>query len=294
MIEDIKQYNGKKITDYSFSWGNTDNGIEKAVSFLQENFILPEITLLYYGNEFCEYRIPSIDELKKAYFFAKKEDLEFVFVTPVVTDYGISIIEQCIESLCEITENPFIVINDLGVLELIKTKYPMCIVFLGRIMDKLSHDIRATKEEFYSYYGHEGIIYASTPSVGSDGFMNALGYKMIERCELDLPAIGINLPKYQRFSLYYPYCYLTTGRVCSMRAHSLEKKEKYLVDTQSCNKLCKSIQIEKRKSLNGYQFMNGQRKNNQYLFQRGNTVFYVLENLDVKEIQQFDRIILQV
>ena len=39
MIEDIKQYNGKKITDYSFSWGNTDNGIEKAVSFLQENFI---------------------------------------------------------------------------------------------------------------------------------------------------------------------------------------------------------------------------------------------------------------
>ena len=92
MIEDIKQYNGKKITDYSFSWGNTDNGIEKAVSFLQENFILPEITLLYYGNEFCEYRIPSIDELKKAYFFAKKEDLEFVFVTPVVTDYGISII----------------------------------------------------------------------------------------------------------------------------------------------------------------------------------------------------------
>lgn len=40
--------------------------------------------------------------------------------------------------------------------------------------------------------------------------------------------------------------------------------------------------------------MNGQRKNNQYLFQRGNTVFYVLENLDVKEIQQFDRIILQV
>ena len=58
------EYNGKKITDYSFSWGNTDNGIEKAVSFLQENFILPEITLLYYGNEFCEYRIPSIDELK--------------------------------------------------------------------------------------------------------------------------------------------------------------------------------------------------------------------------------------
>lgn len=82
MIEDIKQYNGKKITDYSFSWGNTDNGIEKAVSFLQENFILPEITLLYYGNEFCEYRIPSIDELKKAYFFAKKRRFRVCFCNP--------------------------------------------------------------------------------------------------------------------------------------------------------------------------------------------------------------------
>ena len=79
------------------------------------------------------------------------------------------------------------------------------------------------------------------------------------------------------------------------RALGKTGREKFLVGQTSCAGSCKALELELRKPINGYSFEHGVRKNNQYLFQKGNTIFYLYENPNIAEqIEQFDRIVLQL
>ncbi len=294
LLDEIEQYRGRQPERYCFEWGSTANGIHDAMLFLQEHFPFTEISALYLGNEFCEHRIPRRDQILSAYRICENDRLEFVLVTPPVTDAGINKLRACLDTVCSMQQNPAIVVNDLGVLYLISRHYPSCSIILGRILDKLSHDVRASYDEFTAYYGANGIQYARTAVVPEEQYTDALGQCRIKRLEFDLPAVGISLAKGKHYSLYYPYCYLTTGRLCMMRSLHLDAAEKFLIQQSQCAKPCHALQVEKRKPLNGYRFENGKRISEQYLFQRGNTVFYIPRDPSVQDIRQFDRIVLQV
>ncbi len=294
MIDETEQYCGKQLNRYCFEWGSTSNGIHDAMFFLQKHFSFTDISLLYFGNEFCEHRIPNRNQILSALKICETDHLEFVLVTPPVTDAGITKLQDCLDYICSIHPDPTIVVNDIGVLYLISQHYPSCRIILGRLLDKLSHDARASHEEFTAYYGTLGIQYARTAVVPEEHYINALGNGRIDRFEFDMPAVGISFTKSNRYSLYYPYCYLTTGRLCEMRSLGEKSDLNYLVPMSSCSQPCRTLSIEKRKPLNGYHFENGRRINEQYLFQRGNTLFYILRDPSVQDIQQFDRIVLQV
>ena len=55
-----------------------------------------------------------------------------------------------------------------------------------------------------------------------------------------------------------------------------------------CDQGCRNVQIEKHKPINGY----GNNVSDIFLFERGNTVFYVT-NTEF-DLNEFDRIIIQV
>jgi len=71
-----------------------------------------------FGSEFCEWKIPSISELKEAYTLIKSEGKEFTYVTPRVSDSGIKKLLRQLDFLDRKGETE-VVINDLGMLNLI-------------------------------------------------------------------------------------------------------------------------------------------------------------------------------
>ena len=296
LIDSLDMYKGTNVDSYLDGWGNENNGISHAFHRMKE-YIREEkkISVLYFGNEFCEYMLPNKTEIMKFMSLCISDNLKPVFVTSVVSDWGIKRIEDVLECLNKYDVDIEIIVNDVGVLELIQHHYTKFKITLGRIFDKTSHDSRASMQELEYYYGEEGLRFARTPGILSEETMEIFTRYNVERYEFDLPKIGLNLPPKGKFSLYWPYHYLTTGRVCSLRASRLCNREKFLVGNNVCSRPCRYIQIEKRKPLNGFGYSNEKKMNDMFLFQKGNTVFYLYEEDDFeKNAKQFDRIVLQV
>ena len=291
LIDDLNFFNGNLIENYQWQWGTESNGISQSIILLKEFVPNKAISYLYYGNEFCEYRIPSISDLKSFFTICISNDLNPVLVTPPVSDLGLEKIKHLIDYVIEYNIKISIVINDLGAMELINETNSDIKIIIGRVLDKISHDSRASISDFQKYYGLNGMKYAQTPGIISNYSREVLERYNVERWEFDMPKIGITLPSEINASLYYPYTYLTTGRVCSIRASQLQGRNMYLVGTSNCNQKCASIQIQKRKPL--YDADSDTQES--FLFQKGNTLFYLnngigIENYDIL----FDRIILQI
>lgn len=295
LIENEKEYLGKQLSAYHLSWGSGINELAGADCYLKR-IGDKRLSYLYYGNEFCEYLLPEPKQLHAIRELCDKEELTLVFVTPVVTDYGIKKLERLLNYIDSRNLLSDIVVNDVGVLMLIHQRYPDLNCIAGRVFDKTSHDSRVTYSEIVEYYGDKGIQYAKTPSVLSGQSLAVFQKFGVSRFEFDLPKIGLNIPENIDCSLYWPYSYLTTGRVCFFRTID-QTRQKHLVGSHGCKQLCRKYWIEKRKPINGLVTDRGWRVKELFLFQRGNTVFYV-NNMDNKtlfssQLEQFDRLIVQ-
>lgn len=294
LIDDYSDYKGRNVGNYDLRWGSPNNGLNNMMRFYSkyENHFFET---LYYGNEFCEYRLPSINQISSVIELCKKDGLKLAIVTPVVTDYGIHRIEQILNYLEDNKIDHEIVVNDIGVLELIRERNMTCKVVLGRVFDKLSHDSRASIDDLYLYYGNKGLEFAKTPGVVSNSSRELFEKYGISRYEFDSPKVGLKIPSGINSSLYWPYNYLTTGRVCLLKSLTLSDNKKFLVGDSKCECLCKTYRIEKRKPVNGYAIENGERITDVYLFQKGNTVFYLNDNRITDQcIDQFNRLVIQV
>lgn len=289
-LNDLSKYKGKNIRMYRQSIGNyVENGLQSINYLLREHelFENQEFKYLYFGNEFCEYRIPKSNQVKNFLEICEKEELIPVFVTPVVTDFGLERIDDCLKYLNSYNGKLSIVVNDYGVMELLKRDNIKFEIIAGRILDKLSHESRASYEDLYKYYDKEGLKYAMTPGILSKSHRKVLDKYNVVRYEFDFPKIGIVTSTKTRLSLYWPYSYETTGRVCLFRSFDKVGNKKFLVGSH-CKINCKNVIVERVTTSN---------KTNAkyYLFQVGNTMFYLNETIDLNQISTiFDRLIIQV
>lgn len=289
LIEDEKEYKGAQICNYTFEWGSNNNGIKKSYEML-DKYKNCSIDYLYFGCEFCEYKIPTIDEFSRIIKLCIRDELKLVMVTPVVTDLGLNRTSDLIKFIIENDVDADIVVNDVGVLQLIKNSLFRGKVILGRIFDKTSHDSRSTEEGFDKYYGDNGKKIAMSPGVISESALSVYRKFGVDRFEFDLPKIGIYLPDNFNFSLYFPYNYLTTGRVCMLRSVYCDGRDKFLVGNSQCAKACMKYNIEKRKPINGGGFGDASEL---FLFQKGNTIFYVDEGISIPQ-DKINRLIIQL
>jgi len=77
-------------------------------------------TDIRFGSEFCEYAIPSLDEIAEAYERIRIKKKGFKYITPRVSNSGIEKLRKHLNYLDE-KEGINIVFNDLGTLNLLKS-----------------------------------------------------------------------------------------------------------------------------------------------------------------------------
>lgn len=194
--------------------------MEKAV-FISKTTHLAKATKeyerLYFGNEFCQNLIPGEQELGAALGAARKNGQKFTLVTPYVTDEGLERLKPLLDTLSEQKENVEAVVNDWGVLRLINKKHRTIEPVLGRLLNKMKRGPRILKimdkipKSALSYFQKSNITVAEYRK-----FLNKQG---IKRLEFDNLLQGIDLDlNYKdspmRGSLYMPYAYVTTTRLC--------------------------------------------------------------------------------
>jgi len=273
----------------------------------QLKYVTSRFSRLYFGIEFCERLIPSLDDLKKMLCYIQRKGLNISLVSPYVTNIGLGRLKTLFEFLKSEKINCEVIINDWGVLNLINRKYPNLTPVLGRLLTKQKRCprlIRLLKRQLMprlivdsknpdqrhifipkilpldldSYY--KGSDTSSVPVIH-----NFLIGQRIKRIELDNTAQGLllELPRDKiSASIYLPYVYISTTFFCPTAGCDLKKA--FLLKIKSCKKQCQK-----------YVFKLRHRTMPKIIYLKGNTQFYKNARLRIGEFAKIgiDRIVYQ-
>ena len=224
--------------------------LEHLQTYLSEGM---EFSRLYFGQEFCEYLIPTLDELKKAYYFSMQLGWNFTYVTGYLTDKGIEKTKENLEFLARENRGIEVVVNDWGMLSIVNREFPQLQPVLGRMLIKQKRlarfangrppinmrGIDVSVDEIAQ--NQKEALKDLNLSIGS--YRKELKSLGIRRVELDIVPQGVNLnPRAWGFSFscYYPWTYLTCGRNCSTAAVNDPVRE-YVVVDEPCSKPCRTL-----------------------------------------------------
>lgn len=173
---------------------------------------------LYFGAEFCQWRMPSAQATVGAYARAREAGLGFTLMTPWVTDKGLSTLRRVLDGLLAASggdESVEVVVNDFGVLGMLAGSYPRFEPVVGRLLARqkrcpripgIMGNLPEAGRELYMHAGVEDAV--------SSKFLRGFG---IKRVELDNPLQGMDVKlKSVRLhgSIYTPYAYVTVTRHC--------------------------------------------------------------------------------
>ncbi len=229
---------------------------------------------LYFGQEFCEFLIPNLEELKKAYYISRQLDWDFSYTTGCLTENSIEKVKKNLDFLAQEKKEIEVVVNDIGLLSLIAEEFTSLRPVLGRLLikqkrlDSYSSSLRQINMEGIDN-SYEKIVNNQTESLKTlnlsiSGYRQELKKLGINRVDIDIVSQGVYLEPEAwniSFSCYYPWAYITGGRTCPTAAIADPIREFVVVD-KSCSKLCR----EMNRSVSDSQFFKP-------VVQRGNTVF---------------------
>lgn len=262
---------------------------------------------VYFGCEFCERLIPSLNQLKRVTAFVRKRKLAFSLVTPYVTREGLTKLKGLFDLLKEEGVVCEIIVNDWGVLNLINREYPFFTPVLGRLMTRQEKGPRLAralkrKGEAWAFSDPKDpkikrfIVekeipldldpyYKGANTLSVPILQDFLIKQRVKRIEFDnaLQGVIMDVPKDKmKLSVYYPYGYITTTFFCP---------------TAGCDDSPKSVQKIKpcRKQCQKYIFKLRHKTMPKILYLKGNTHFFKNSRLPVKKLQDLgvDRIVYQ-
>lgn len=214
--------------------------IEKSVYCtkpLEKTFDHKKYNRFYYGSEFCEYLIPDISEIDKIINYTFDQKKKFTLLTPFVTDMGVNKLDKIFKSICSYGKDIEIVISDYGILELIKTKGYKFSLVLGRMLNQQKRGPRLLK--LIDKVPKELISHFSSCYLDRQEVYEYLLHLGVERIEFDNIPLGLKRPSYDKFkaSIYYPYIYLSTTRLCLARKAFKDTSRLRLIE--KCEQECK-------------------------------------------------------
>lgn len=248
--------------------GELQTGARQA---LQDSFGAVRFSRIYFGSEFCERLAPRASEVRRAYQAAAARGLDFTLLASYVTNCGLQRFRPLFAHLASLGDPDVeVVINDWGLLRLLRREFPRLRPVLGRLMNRMLRDPRIVR---YLAAGPapEGVPRALRQSaLTSPVYRRLLRRLGIERVEFDNVPQGLDMDFRQlgiEASLYLPYGYVATGRVCLMGSLQLPKAKKFDVASPCC-KECRQYTL--RFAYTNSPFDGGE----QELFERGNTFFY--------------------
>lgn len=225
--------------------------------------VLPEkladraLDRIHFGNEFCERLLPHRPQLERVVDWSVEQGLGVTLLTPMLADRGIDLLPRLLERLPEQSE---VVVNDWGVLRLLREQFPRLCPVAGRQMGKMIKDPRLPSAEWAS---------AIPPGMQSSLYPKLMRRFGIESAETDIRPFAEPAdlqPNGLRLSVHLPYGYTLKGRICKPGSLSLDKQQKFMPG-HSCQKEC--LVYFSRMQRTGCQSPHELPS-----FLRGNTVFY--------------------
>jgi hypothetical protein len=174
--------------------------------------LLPEgrLAALYFGTEFCEDRLPEVEEAAPICALARDHEVEAVLLTPVVTDEGLRRVVRLLGDLQDRGWQPAVVFNDWGALDLLRRQFPSHPRRAGRLLNRALRDPRAAGEPPASATESRGqrlrrlLVRLGAVALESDPDQEG-GY------------LGDGAEGLQR-ALHLPYAFATSGRNCLVKA----------------------------------------------------------------------------
>ena len=170
---------------------------------------------LYYGAEFCFWRLPSVEKILAARVWAHAAGWRFTLATPILgEDERLRLDRILSKVLPELDAGDEILISDWGALELVRGVRDDLSIILGRTLSGQKRgpqilDMTLTREQ--RDYFQRGAWYTL------DG-AQLLAEQGVNRVELDNLLQGLApLPGNLKGSLHLDYAMVTSGRNCPFR-----------------------------------------------------------------------------
>lgn len=231
---------------------------------------------LYFGNEFCQRLTPSLEDFKVVKDFILKHKLDFTLVTPYVTNKGIADLRPILEYVIRDFSEAEIVINDWGVLKILKEEFSYSNFALGRLLTKQKRGPRILNLK--DRVPKTMIQHFKESNIDVPILSEFLVDNGIKRVELDNLLQGIaRESSLLKASLYFPFAYITSSRFCLIA--SSEKGLRSFRSISNCNKECQK-----------YTFRLRHKAMPVDLFLKGNTQFFknkfLPENLEQLNIDR--------
>jgi hypothetical protein len=222
---------------------------------------------IYVGDEFCSNRMPSLAEMKRFSCFAEEKNLNITLLTPVLTDDGIEKCSPLFEYLKRKYPDMEIVVNDLGVLFYLKRNYPLFRLSAGRVFNKGFKDPRLSENEASSFISEEADELLNYSTFDHPDFQKKMAELSVIRLERDLLPYGDDIGELSgsglNTSVYFPFGYVTTGRVCWMASFRQKPGKRFVIPVK-CSRPCNEMTLKLK------------HKNFSFpLIQNGNTIFYL-------------------
>ena len=221
---------------------------------------------VYVGDEFCENRLPDITELVKIRRFCEEHHLGLTLLTPPLTDLGIEKCRPLFEYISENLPIAEVVANDMGVLLFLKKYFPRLSLSMGRLMNKGFKDPRLQVGDKTAFLSEEVHQLLNEGTFDQQNVINMALKLSVNRMERDLLPYAEQMEGRCRQisqSVYFPFGYVTTGRVCWISSFQKKGREKFLMN-HDCSRFCEGLPLMFKNSDANFR-----------LFQNGNTIFYL-------------------
>jgi hypothetical protein len=221
---------------------------------------------IYVGDEFCPRRMPCPAELEAFFGIAEGNGRKLTLLTPVLTDDELERCGPLFDCLAGLDPQSEVVVNDWGVLSFLQKRHPLLRMAAGRVLNQGFKDPRLDFRNGRSSLtdGMREVLNQST--FDRPEFQHLLREQGIRRMERDLLPYGETLkgsPRGFGTSVYFPFGYVTSGRVCWTASFGQSPSRRF-IPGKECTRPCGRFSFELMGSGSSFRIL-----------QNGNTVFYL-------------------
>lgn len=236
---------------------------------------------LYFGNEFCQNLLPSIEELRYVLKFVLDGEIPFTFVTPFVTDNYLPTVQRLICEIDRLKPRSEVVFNDFGVFHMLKRLDHQLLPVMGRLLCRMKRGPRLMP--IIDKLPKTTVNYFRRSNLTVPILREFLIDHGVKRIELDNVLQGIDLEVTPlEASIYYPFAYVTTTRFCLVNSCDKPHRSE-IIGIFPCNKECQNYAFILRNDVMPVE-----------LIRKGNSLFFKNENLpqDLNE-KGINRLVIQ-
>jgi len=173
------------------------------------------ITRIYTGAEFCPWRLPDLDDLRRTLNWARTNRCAFTLATPALIEPRRPELALLLNALLpEFSATDELVISDWGVLELARAANPDITIVAGRALSRQKRDPRTVTLDFDDIQ----LRHFRSSSWHAAAAVDMLLDLGITRVELDNLLQELEpLPAPLKGSVHTPYAMVASSRNCPFR-----------------------------------------------------------------------------